>query len=191
MMKSDDFLRNKLEAFDRVSLIHLPTPMRKLERLSAELGGPEIWIKRDDLTGLAFGGNKSRKLEYIIPDVLSKKAEVVVTWGSLQSNWTMQTAAACAKFGLHSVLVLFKTYDLPPELDGNMLLNHLLGADMWIKPAVKGKIVTQDFALAAANERGAGERRVGNAVSPSERGPPPGFSPSDRFRPILLKNSLQ
>jgi len=161
MMKSDDFLRNKLEAFDRVSLIHLPTPMRKLERLSAELGGPEIWIKRDDLTGLAFGGNKSRKLEYIIPDVLSKKAEVVVTWGSLQSNWTMQTAAACAKFGLHSVLVLFKTYDLPPELDGNMLLNHLLGADMWIKPAVKGKIVTQDFALAAANEAAAEFRAKG------------------------------
>jgi L-cysteate sulfo-lyase len=152
MLKSDDFLRKKLDAFDRVSLIHLPTPVRKLERLSAELGGPEIWIKRDDLTGLAFGGNKSRKLEYIIPDVLAKKAGVVVTWASLQSNWAMQTAAACVRFGIHPVLVLFKTYDLPPEIDGNMLLDRILGAEIRIRDAAKGKIVTQDFALAAADE---------------------------------------
>jgi D-cysteine desulfhydrase family pyridoxal phosphate-dependent enzyme len=150
-----DGLRKKLDAFDRVSLIHLPTPMRKLERLSAELGGPEIWIKRDDLTGLAFGGNKSRKLEYIIPDVLAKKSDVVVTWASLQSNWAMQTAAACVRFGIHPVLVLFKTYDLPPEIDGNMLLDRILGAEIRIRDAAKGKIVTQDFALAAANEAAA------------------------------------
>jgi len=155
MMTSTEVLGKMLDTFPRVSLIHLPTPMRKLERLSAELGGPEIWIKRDDLTGLAFGGNKSRKLEYIIPDVLAKKAVVVVTWASLQSNWALQTAAACAKFGVQPVLVLFKTYDLPPELDGNMLLDRILGADIRIREAAKGKIVTPDFALAAAEEAAA------------------------------------
>ncbi len=68
-----DILQKKIAEFDRVTLIHRPTPMRKLDRLSAELGGPEIWIKRDDLTGLALGGNKSRKLEFIIADALAKK----------------------------------------------------------------------------------------------------------------------
>jgi len=145
-------VRNKLASFDRISLAYLPTPLRKLERLSAELGGPEIWVKRDDLTGLAFGGNKSRKLEFIIADALAKKADVVVTWGALQSNWAMQTAAAAAKCGLHPVLVLFKSYDLPPEVDGNVLLNRLLDADVRIKDAVKGKLVTQEIAVAAAEE---------------------------------------
>lgn len=97
-------IQKKIGAFKRIPLVHLPTPMRKLERLTAELGGPEIWAKRDDLTGLAFGGNKSRKLEFIIADALAKKADVVVTWGALQSNWAMQTAAACAKCGLPAVL---------------------------------------------------------------------------------------
>jgi len=87
-------LLNRIASFPRADLIHRPTPMRKLERLTAELGGPEIWIKRDDLTGLAFGGNKSRKLEFIVPDILAKRAEVLVTWASLQSNWAMQAAAA-------------------------------------------------------------------------------------------------
>ena len=69
----------RLGRFRRVGLIHLPTPFRKLERLSAALGGPAIYVKRDDLTGLAFGGNKSRKLEFIVGDMLAKKANAVVT----------------------------------------------------------------------------------------------------------------
>ena len=89
------------------------------------------------MTGLAFGGNKSRKLEFIIADALAKKADVVVTWGALQSNWAAQTAAACAKCGLQPVLVLFKSYDLPPEFDGNMLLDRLLGADIRVREAVR------------------------------------------------------
>lgn len=123
-------LREQIKKYSRVSLVHLPTPMRKLEHISAELGGPEIWIKRDDLTGMAFGGNKSRKLEFIIPDMLAKKADVVVTWAALQSNWAMQTAAAASRFGIKPVLILFKRYDLPQEYDGNMLLDYILGAEI-------------------------------------------------------------
>lgn len=154
-------IRNTIASFPRVSLACLPTPLRKLERLTAELGGPEIWVKHDDLTGLAMGGNKSRKLEFIIADALAKKADTVVTWGALQSNWAMQTAAAASKCGLHPVLVLFKSYDLPPDVDGNVLLNRILGADVRIQEAVKGKLVTQDIAVEAAEEVAAGLRAAG------------------------------
>jgi len=154
-------IKNKLESFDRISLACLPTPLRKLERLTAELGGPEVWIKRDDLTGLALGGNKSRKLEYIIADALAKKADVVVTWGATQSNWAMQTAAAASKCGLRPVLVLFKSYDLPPEIDGNVLLNVILNADIRIQEAVKGKLVIQEIAVTAAEEAAAEYRKGG------------------------------
>ncbi len=150
-----DKLLHRIASFPRIELIHRPTPVRKLAAISAELGGPEIWIKRDDLTGIAFGGNKSRKLEYILPDVLAKKAEVLVTWASLQSNWAMQTAAACVRFGIKPVLILFKTYDLPPEPDGNILLDRILGAEIRFKEAAKGKLATLEFALAAANEAAA------------------------------------
>ena len=94
MPYSIDEVIGRVERFPRVDLIHRPTPLRKLARLSARLGGPEIYVKRDDLTGLAFGGNKSRKLEFIVRDMLEKKADVVITWAGLQSNWCMQTAAA-------------------------------------------------------------------------------------------------
>lgn len=126
-------LRARLEGFSRVELIHSPTPFRKLERLSRELSGPEIFVKREDMTGLGFGGNKSRKLEYIIPDILAKKADVVITYASLQSNWCLQTAAAALMFGVIPLLLLFKTHDLPDELDGNLLLDHILGARIRIR----------------------------------------------------------
>jgi L-cysteate sulfo-lyase len=163
MDKTRAVLRKKFDSLPRVSLIHRPTPMRRLERLSAELGGPEIWIKRDDLTGLALGGNKSRKLEFIIADALAKERDTVVTWGATQSNWAMQTAAACAASGLRSTLVLFKKYDLPPEPDGNVLLERLLGAEIRFREAEKGKPVTDDSALvevekAASDVRAAGRK---------------------------------
>jgi D-cysteine desulfhydrase family pyridoxal phosphate-dependent enzyme len=134
-------IKKRIEDFPRKNLIHLPTPLQKLENLSQELGGPEIYIKRDDMTGLAFGGNKSRKLEFIIQDVLDKKADAIITWASLQSNWCLQTAAAARKFGIKPVLLLFKTYDLPEEYDGNLLLDYILDADVIIKEAKKGKSV--------------------------------------------------
>jgi len=134
-------IKKRIEDFPKKNLIHLPTPLQKMENLSQELGGPEIYIKRDDMTGLAFGGNKSRKLEFIIQDVLSKKADAIITWASLQSNWCLQTAAAARKFDIKPILLLFKTYDLPEEYDGNLLLDYILDADVIIKEAEKGKAV--------------------------------------------------
>ena len=143
---------DRVDRFPRVDIIHRPTPLRKLERLSARLGGPEIYVKRDDLTGLAFGGNKSRKLEFIIPDMLDKKADVVITWASLQSNWCMQTAAAARTFGIKPVLVLFKTYDLPAAADGNLLLDVILEADIRVLEAEKAKVVKSAQAFAVLEE---------------------------------------
>ena len=140
-----DVLKQKISNFPRKGLIHLPTPFRRLDNLTAELGGPEIWMKRDDLTGLAFGGNKSRKLEFIIADALNKKCDVIITWAGVQSNWCLQTAAAARLFGLRPILVLFKTSDLPLEYDGNLLLDHVLGADIRIREAEKGKVVRLEY----------------------------------------------
>jgi len=139
-----DALKQKISTFPRKDLIHRPTPLRRLDRLTQELGGPEIWIKRDDLTGLAFGGNKSRKLEFIIPDALSRGADTIITWASVQSNWCMQTAAAARSVGLHAILLLFKTSDQAVEYDGNLLLDYILGADVRIREAEKGKIVSEE-----------------------------------------------
>ncbi len=152
----------KIAKYPRIELIHLPTPLRKLGNVTADLGGPDIYIKRDDLTGMAFGGNKSRKLEFILPDMLAKKADVVVTWAGLQSNWAMQTAAAAVRFGIRPILVLFKTYDLPAERDGNLLLDYILGADVRIRETVKGKLVRLEDALAAVEEVADKERRKGH-----------------------------
>jgi D-cysteine desulfhydrase family pyridoxal phosphate-dependent enzyme len=132
---------DRADRFPRVNIIHRPTPFRRLDRLSARLGGPEIYVKRDDMTGLAFGGNKSRKLEFIVGDMLEKKADVVVTWGSLQSNWCMQTAAAARTFGLKPILVLFKTADQAATADGNVLLDVLLDADLRLMTIEKGRLV--------------------------------------------------
>jgi len=145
-------IKKRIENFPKKNLIHLPTPLQKMVNLSQELDGPEIYIKRDDLTGLAFGGNKSRKLEFIIQDVLSKKADAIITWASLQSNWCLQTAAAARKFGIRPILLLFKTYDLPEEYDGNLLLDYILDADVIIRQAEKGKVVRMEDILEIVEE---------------------------------------
>jgi D-cysteine desulfhydrase/L-cysteate sulfo-lyase len=126
-------IKKRILNFPKKNLAHLPTPFQKLENLSRILGGPEISIKRDDLTGLAFGGNKLRKLEFIIEDALNKRADAIITWASLQSNWCLQTAAVARKFGIKPIFLLFKTYDLPDEFDGNLLLDFILGADIRIR----------------------------------------------------------
>lgn len=149
----DDVI-GRVERFPRVGLIHRPTPLRKLERLSARLGGPEIYIKRDDMTGLAFGGNKSRKLEFIVRDMLEKKADVVVTWAGVQSNWCMQTAAAAKTFGIKPVLVLFKQVDQPATADGNVLLDVILGADIRFLPVEKGQVIKAPQAMDILQEVG-------------------------------------
>lgn len=152
----------RIDAFRTISLCHLPTPLRKLENLSKALEGPDIYIKRDDLTGLAFGGNKSRKLEFIVGDMLEKKADTVLTWASLQSNWCMQTATAARMFGIQPILFLFKTYDLPPGPDGNLLLDVILGADIRFRDAPKGKVVKPEQVFAVMEAAAEDLRREGH-----------------------------
>ena len=112
----------------RVSIAHLPTPLEPLLRLTAQLGGPELWIKRDDQTGLATGGNKARKLEYLVAGAQAAGADTLITAGAAQSNHARQTAAAATKFGLECVLAL--RGEEPPQVRGNLLLDRLLGAEV-------------------------------------------------------------
>jgi L-cysteate sulfo-lyase len=135
-------LKDRLHRFPKKSFLNLPTPLQRLDRISADMEGPVVLMKRDDLTGQAFGGNKSRKMEYIIQDALAKGADVLITWASLQSNWCLQAAATARRFGLEPVLTLFKTYELPEDPDGNLLLDLLLEADVRIREAQKGKVIS-------------------------------------------------
>lgn len=112
---------------ERISLANLPTPLVPLNRLSAALGGAQIWMKRDDLTGLALSGNKVRKLEYILADARAQGCDTVVTEGTPQSNHCRATAAACARLGLHAVLLFRPEAHEPPQ--GNHLLDVLFGAE--------------------------------------------------------------
>lgn len=113
----------------RITLAHLPTPLEKLTRLSQHLGGPELWIKRDDQTGLAGGGNKARKLEFLLAEAEAHGCDHVVTTGAPQSNHCRQTAAAAAHCGLGCSLVL-RGYP-PANQNGNILLDQLLGAHLY------------------------------------------------------------
>lgn len=120
-----------LAAQPRAVLGHWPTPLQPCDRLRAEIGGPRIWLKRDDCTGLAIGGNKTRKLEYLLGQALVEGADTVITYGALQSNHARQTAAACAKLGLRCELVLTRLVDRTDpfyEQSGNRLLDGILGA---------------------------------------------------------------
>ncbi len=113
--------------FPKVSLGIFPTPIHRLNRISALLN-TNIYIKRDDLCGLGLGGNKTRKLEYLLADAMQKKAEIVFTTGGAQSNHAMLTAAAAGKLGLKAILVLKKRG--VTECLGNQLLEHLMGTDV-------------------------------------------------------------
>ena len=120
-----------LSQFPRVSLAHLPTPLELMPRLSEHLGGPAIYVKRDDCTGLATGGNKTRKLEFIVADALDKGADVIITNGAVQSNHARQTAAAACKVGIGCELVFEKRVadaDDAYQNSGNVLLDRIFGA---------------------------------------------------------------
>ena len=112
----------------RVSIAHLPTPLEEMPRLSEALSGPRLFVKRDDQTGLATGGNKTRKLEFLVADALEKGADTLIASGAVQSNHVRQTAAAAAKFGLRCCLVL--DGESPNRWNGNLLLDELLGAEI-------------------------------------------------------------
>jgi D-cysteine desulfhydrase len=114
----------------RISLAFLPTPLEEMPHLREALGGPRLLIKRDDQTGLATGGNKTRKLEFLVAEALAQGADTLVTAGGPQSNHCRQTAAAAAKMDLHCVLVLGGGPRPRPEWTGNLLLDDLLGAEV-------------------------------------------------------------
>lgn len=118
---------------EKLSLALLPTPMQKLERLTKHIGGPEIYVKRDDLTGIALSGNKVRKLEFSLAEAVRGKAATVITTGGIQSNHCRATATAAAQLGLKSHLVL--RGNKPEYPQGNVLLDHVAGARIkWITP---------------------------------------------------------
>ena len=127
-----------LARFPRIKLAHLPTPLEPMERLSKQLGGPHLWIKRDDCTGLSTGGNKTRKLEFLMGDAMRQGADTVITQGATQSNHARQTAAAAAKLGFECHILLedrtgFATREYTQN--GNVLLDHLHGAHVSKRPA--------------------------------------------------------
>lgn len=126
-----------LARFPRLHLAHLPTPLERLDRLTRELGGPEIWIKRDDCTGLSTGGNKTRKLEFLMAEAEAQGADMVMTQGATQSNHARQTAAFAAKLGMACHLLLEDrtgSDDVNYNHNGNVLLDHLHGATTEKRP---------------------------------------------------------
>jgi D-cysteine desulfhydrase len=154
----------------RVRLGHLPTPLEEMPRLSRALGGPRLLVKRDDQTGLATGGNKTRKLEFTVGEALRQGADTLVTLGAVQSNHARQTAAAAAVCGLRSVLVL-RGYP-PPRVSGNLLLDHLLGA----RVVFSGELTRQQMAeRVIEEERAAGHRPFLVPVGASDELGAPGF----------------
>jgi D-cysteine desulfhydrase family pyridoxal phosphate-dependent enzyme len=141
------------DKLSRVSIAHLPTPLEPLPRLTAQLGGPELWIKRDDQTGLATGGNKARKLEFLVADAQATGADALVTGGAAQSNHARQTAAAAAKFGFACTLVL--RGEGPSRVQGNLLLDRLLGAEVvWAGE----RLLAEAMAQVAEDLRSVGRR---------------------------------
>ena len=123
-----------LDDFERYPLLFGPSPVHPLDRLTAHLGGARVWAKREDCnSGLAFGGNKTRKLEYLIPDALKQGADTLVSIGGVQSNHTRQVAAVAARCGLKAVLVQESWVDWPDSVNdkvGNILLSRIMGADV-------------------------------------------------------------
>ncbi len=135
----------------REEFAHLPTRIEALPRLTKLLGGPEILIKRDDQTGLAFGGNKTRKLEYLLADALAQGSKMVLTTGAAQSNHCRQTAAAAARCGLDCILVLVSPQ--PERASSNLFLDHLLGARIvWTEKEVRD--ITLQKVFQKAQEEG-------------------------------------
>ena len=128
-----------LSDFPRYTLTFGPSPIHPLRRLSDHLGGAQIWAKREDVnSGLAFGGNKTRKLEYIVPDVIAQGADTLVSIGGYQSNHTRQVAAVAAHLGLKCVLVQEKWVDWPDAVNdrvGNIMLSRIMGAEVRLDPA--------------------------------------------------------
>ncbi|UCH41165.1 MAG: D-cysteine desulfhydrase [Gammaproteobacteria bacterium] len=126
-----------LSHYPRLHFAHLPTPLEPLPRLSEELGGPNLWIKRDDCTGLSSGGNKTRKLEFLMADALEQSSDTIITQGATQSNHARQTCAIAARLGLECHILLEDRTGYHDEAyahNGNVLLDQLHGASISIRP---------------------------------------------------------
>src|ERR1041384_6201974 len=127
-------LSDRLALFPRLGLATLPTPLEPMRRLSAHLGGPRLWVKREDATGLGFGGNKLRKLDYVLHDAISRGCDTIVSGGVVQSNSQRQVAAAAAKLDLACHLAVYHGRLEPPtpeyKTSGNAFLNRLFGAEL-------------------------------------------------------------
>ncbi|HEY3310941.1 MAG TPA: D-cysteine desulfhydrase family protein [Anaerolineales bacterium] len=143
-----------MDTIPRLRFAHLPTPIEEMPRLSAALGGPQLFVKRDDQTGLAFGGNKTRKLEFLVAEALAQGSKMLISAGALQSNHCRQTAAAAARFGLDCMLVLNGQH--PKKPSANLLLDHLFNADIvWVADRKDRDAVlrrTYETALEAGNQ---------------------------------------
>jgi D-cysteine desulfhydrase family pyridoxal phosphate-dependent enzyme len=147
-----------LTRFPRIPLARLPTPIEPLPRLSAHLGGPRLYVKRDDLTGLGLGGNKLRKLEFLLGEAQAQGADTVLTVGALQSNHARQTAAACARLGLGCELILRRSNHATDAYlnSGNLLLDRLFGAKLHVLAAHESREAC--MAARAEAQRGEGKR---------------------------------
>lgn len=127
-----------LSRFPRIRFAHLSTPLEPMANLSKLLGGPNLWIKRDDCTGLAGGGNKTRKLEFLMGDAVQKGADTIITQGATQSNHARQTAAIATKMGMECHILLEDrtgSKDIEYNYNGNVLLDQLFGASLSQYPA--------------------------------------------------------
>ena len=161
-----------------VSALVRPSPVHRLDRLTEHLGGAAIWAKRDDVnSGLAFGGNKTRKLEYLVADALAQGCDTLVSIGGVQSNHTRQVAAAAAVAGLRCVLVQESWVDWPDvtyDRVGNILLSRLMGADVRLVKAGFGIGFKESWEAGACGDRG-GRRQAlrdpGRCVGPPARRP--------------------
>jgi 1-aminocyclopropane-1-carboxylate deaminase len=149
-----------LHDFPRHPLLFGPSPVHPLPRLTQHLGGATIWAKREDCnSGLAFGGNKTRKLEYLVPDALAQGADTLVSIGGVQSNHTRQVAAVAAHLGLKAVLVQEAWVDWPDSVNdrvGNILLSRIMGADVRLDPSGFGIEFKDSWERAMADVREAG-----------------------------------
>ena len=161
-----------LDDFDRYPLLFGPSPVHRLDRLTDHLDGAAIWAKREDVnSGLAYGGNKMRKLEYIVPDVLASGADTLVSIGGVQSNHTRQVAAVAAKLGLKARLVQERWVEWPDSVNdkvGNILLSRILGADVRLDPAGFDIGVRDSYERALAEVREAGGVPYGIPAGASE-----------------------
>ncbi|WP_380167855.1 1-aminocyclopropane-1-carboxylate deaminase [Jannaschia sp. R86511] len=161
-----------LQDHPRHPLTFGPSPVHRLERLSAHLGGASIWAKREDCNGgLAYGGNKTRKLEYIVPDVLASGADTLVSIGGFQSNHTRQVAAVAAHLGLKAVLVQERWVDWPDSVNdrvGNIMLSRIMGAEVRLDPSGFGIGIKDSYEQAMQDVRDRGGVPYGIPAGASE-----------------------